>query len=175
MPLDQSYPIAFRTQCVGERKNRIINDGVVPILMRHRRLLRRGMRGELMETSQILFYAILALVLFLYVRRMLFLRSLTKYSPSEVAEKLKQGGIVLLDVRTADERSLSAIKGSLHIPLHELRRRADELQKYKNTEIVCYCATGSRSASAAATLTKLGFKAANMKGGIAEWKFSGLK
>ncbi len=128
-----------------------------------------------MESSQVLFYGFIALLLFLYLRRMLLLRSLTKYAPLEVKEKLKQNSVVLLDVRSAEERKQSAIKGSLHIPLREVRRRADELSKHKDKEIVCYCATGSRSASAAATLKKLGFNAANMKGGIAEWKLSGLQ
>lgn len=128
-----------------------------------------------MEASQILFYGIIALVIFLYARRTLLLRSLKAYTSTEVMERLKENSIVLLDVRTAQERRQSAIKGSVHIPLHELRRRADELQKHRNREIVCYCATGSRSASAAATLKKLGFNAANMKGGLAEWKLSGLQ
>lgn len=128
-----------------------------------------------MEASQILFYGIIALVIVLYARRTLLLRSLKAYTSTEVMERLKENSIVLLDVRTAQERRQSAIKGSVHIPLHELRRRADELQKHRNREIVCYCATGSRSASAAATLKKLGFNAANMKGGLAEWKLSGLQ
>ena len=128
-----------------------------------------------METSQVLLYGVIALLLFLYVRRMLLLRSLKSYSVAEVAEKLKSNGIVLLDVRTPAERQSSSIKGSIHIPLHELRRRSGELEKYKTKEIVCYCASGNRSGSATATLKKMGFNAANMKGGIGEWNFSGLK
>lgn len=128
-----------------------------------------------METSQIIIYGLAALLLFLYTKRMLLLRSLKKYTSAEVAEKLKSNAIILLDVRTADERSRSSIKGSVHIPLHELRRREKELEKYKSREIVCYCATGSRSGSAAATLTKLGYTAANMRGGMAEWNLSGLR
>lgn len=128
-----------------------------------------------METSQIIIYGLAALLLFLYIKRMLLLRSLKKYTPAEVAEKLKSNAIVLLDVRTADERSRSSIKSSIHIPLHELRRREKELEKFKNREIVCYCATGSRSGSATATLTKLGYTVANMRGGMAEWNLSGLK
>ena len=128
-----------------------------------------------MENSQILFYGILALLIFLYVRRMLLLRSFKNYSPKEVAERLKSNSIALVDVRTAAERQSNSIKGSIHIPLHEVRKRSTELEKYKNREIVCYCATGNRSLSAAATLKKLGFTVANMKGGIAEWNYSGLK
>ncbi|MBI5474407.1 MAG: rhodanese-like domain-containing protein [Ignavibacteriae bacterium] len=128
-----------------------------------------------METSQVIIYSVLGLFILLYLRRMLSLRSLKNYSPAEVAEKLKSNSIVLLDVRTAAERQAGSIKGSLHIPLHEIRRRANELEKHKGREIVCYCATGSRSGSAAATLKKLGFTVANMRGGIAEWNYSGLK
>ena len=88
---------------------------------------------------------------------------------------MKSNSIVLLDVRTTGERQSKSIKGSIHVPLHEIRRRADEFKKYGAKEIVCYCASGSRSVSATATLKKLGYNAANMKGGIAEWSFSGLK
>ena len=128
-----------------------------------------------MEPSQIILYAIIALALFLYVRRMFLLRSLRSYTPAEVAEKLKNNSIVLLDVRSVGERQSRSIKGSIHIPLQELRRRSSELEKYKSREIVCYCASGNRSVSATATLNKLGFNAANMKGGIAEWNFSGAR
>ena len=128
-----------------------------------------------MDTSQIILYGIIVLMLFLYVRRMFRLRSLKNYSPAEVAERLRSNNIVLLDVRTAAERQRSTIGGSTHIPLHELRKRSSELEKHKAKEIICYCASGRRSISATATLTKLGFNAANMKGGIAEWNFSGLK
>ncbi|MER3525253.1 MAG: hypothetical protein C4326_14720 [Ignavibacteria bacterium] len=128
-----------------------------------------------MEATQVLFYTFVALILFLYVRRRLFLRSLPQYTPHEAAEKVKQNVAVLLDVRTPDKRRLGAIKGSLHIPLHEVRRRAGGLEKHRNKEIICYCATGSRSLSAAATLKKLGFTTGNLKGGIGEWKLSGLR
>jgi rhodanese-related sulfurtransferase len=128
-----------------------------------------------LDTTQLIIYGVLALLIFLYVRRMLLLRSLKNYTPAEIAEKLKTNDVVLLDVRTAMERQRSSINGSVHIPLHELRTRADELKKYKGKEIVCFCASGNRSISAAATLNKLGFSAANMKGGIAEWRLSGLR
>jgi rhodanese-related sulfurtransferase len=127
-----------------------------------------------LETSQLITYGLLAVVVFLYARKYFMSRSLTQYSAREAAERVKHGEAVLLDVRTAAERRSGSIKGSLHIPVHELSRRSDELKKVGGKEIVCYCATGSRSISAAITLRKLGFTTANMKGGMAEWNFSGL-
>jgi rhodanese-related sulfurtransferase len=79
--------------------------------------------------------------------------------------------VVLLDVRTAKERSASNIHGSIHIPINELAREIDKLERYKSKEIVCFCQTGSRSLVAAARLKKLGFKVAHLAGGMGEWNY----
>jgi rhodanese-related sulfurtransferase len=129
-----------------------------------------------MTSSQIILYVLMALVATLYVKRWLLLRGMKQYSPREVAEAMKHGGSnVLLDVRTTAERQRNSIKGSIHIPLHELGRRVEELNKHRNKEVICYCQSGNRSVSAAARLKKSGFTVANMKGGIAEWNSSGLQ
>jgi len=112
------------------------------------------------------------IVLFFSIRRFLTMRSLRHYSPADLAERLgTDRNLVLLDVRSNSERQHSHIKGSLHIPLHQLASRSDELSKHREKEIICYCQTGSRSVTAASRLNKLGFNAANLKGGIAEWNF----
>lgn len=129
-----------------------------------------------MTTPQVVLYILVAVIVLLYVRRRLTLRGMKQYSPHQVADLMKQAGrAVLLDVRTTAERQRQMIKGSIHIPLHELVRRSGELEKHKNREIVCYCQSGNRSLSAAAKLRNSGFTVANMKGGIAEWNSSGLR
>lgn len=126
-----------------------------------------------MTTAEVFLYALLGLVAFVYVRRIYLRLTLKHYSAAEVAEKLKsEGNLLLLDVRTKQERAQNSIPGSLHIPLHSLSARLGELEKYRHREIVCYCQTGNRSLSAAAKLKKSGFSAANLRGGIAEWNFS---
>ena len=127
-----------------------------------------------MTPAHFIWYSLTALVLVVYVRRWLRHRSITHYTPGEVAARLKNGSnTVLLDVRTAAERGSQSIKGSLHIPLQQLHARIDHLQKFKDKEIICYCRSGNRSLTAAATLRKHGFTTANMKGGITGWNFSG--
>jgi rhodanese-related sulfurtransferase len=123
-----------------------------------------------MSISQILLYAAVALVLLVSLRRFLITRSVTQYSPDRAAERLREGS-VFLDVRTAGERAAHHIKGSLHIPLQTLTTRMDELQRYREREIICYCQTGSRSVLAAARLRKHGYQTANLAGGIVEWNF----
>jgi rhodanese-related sulfurtransferase len=129
-----------------------------------------------MTLAQITLLVLIALVLVFYTRRLLLSRSVTHYTPGEVAAKMRNGSNpVLLDVRTPAERSSQHIKGSLHIPLQELRQRIQELARYKDREIICYCRSGNRSITAAVALRRQGFDSANMKGGIIEWNFSGLK
>ncbi len=121
----------------------------------------------------IVFYILLALVLAVYANRMLKIRALKHYRPSDVDELLRsRANIVLLDVRTQAEHSAGAIKGSVNIPLQSLRSRLEELEKHKQKEIVCYCQTGSRSASAALLLKGNGYTVANMRGGMADWNFA---
>jgi len=122
--------------------------------------------------SQIFLYALLALVVLFYLRRFLLTRTITRYSSAQLADRMKEAGAVLLDVRTTHERQVQLIPGSLHIPLQELARRTEELEKYKSREVICYCQSGNRSLTAAVRLRRFGFNASNLEGGISEWNFS---
>ncbi len=125
--------------------------------------------------GEIVVYIILGLILLLYGRKAFIGRSIQHYTPGEVQERLhRKQDLVLLDVRTEREWKGGHIKGAVHIPLHELTHRTEELEKHRNRQIICYCQTGSRSVSAAVRLKKLGFTTANMKGGLSEWNFSSL-
>ena len=59
---------------------------------------------------------------------------------SELKEKIKNNDstIVILDVRTGAELAgtLPKIEGALHIPVQELGKRFEELEKYKDKETV---------------------------------------
>ncbi|MFZ4619476.1 MAG: rhodanese-like domain-containing protein [Bacteroidota bacterium] len=123
-----------------------------------------------MTSDQIFIYGLLAVMVIFYIRKQLMARSLNNYGGTEAKQKVKSGSI-LLDVRTAGERSSISIPSSVHIPLHELGSRMKELEKYKSKEIICYCASGSRSVSAGIKLKKAGFTVGNLKGGISAWNF----
>jgi len=119
------------------------------------------------EPGQIFVYVLLLAFLGINVRRYLRQRSIPRVEPDAIP-----AGAVLLDVRTPAERSRSSIPGSVHIPLHQLTARVGELEKYRARQIVCYCASGNRSLSAAAALRKQGFDAANLAGGISNWRLT---
>ena len=126
-----------------------------------------------MTSDQIIIYTILGIMILFYVRKQLLMRSLNNYSGTEAKQQVKAGS-VLLDVRTVGERKSSSIPTSIHIPVHELSSRLKELEKHRSKEIICYCASGSRSVSAALKLKKAGFTVGNLKGGIGSWNFSNL-
>ncbi len=68
---------------------------------------------------------------------------------------LSQGARVV-DVRSRAEFSAGARAGSLNIPLDELDRGTNDLDREK--PIILCCASGTRSSMAAAVLKRKGFK-----------------
>lgn len=124
-----------------------------------------------MSVVQIILYVVTALVLISYLRKFINNKKIRHYDSEEILKRLKMNNMVLLDVRTVPERKRDHIKNSIHIPLNQLRSRMEELNKYKNKEIVCYCRSGNRSLNAVVFLQKHGFNAANLRGGITSWNY----
>jgi rhodanese-related sulfurtransferase len=123
--------------------------------------------------SYTLYYVIAGIIILFYGMKKFQARGISQYSPVEVKERVAAGS-VLVDVRTAAERKQSSIAGSIHIPLGELSAKMKSLDKFKSREVILYCASGSRSSSAAAQLKKNGFTVGNLKGGIGAWNYANL-
>ena len=92
-------------------------------------------------------------------------------TPNELAARLRSANPPrLLDVRQPDEHAFSALPNSTLIPLDELLERADEIEGWKDEEVVVYCHHGIRSANAIAQLRAAGFtNLHNLSGGIDRW------
>jgi sulfur-carrier protein adenylyltransferase/sulfurtransferase len=88
--------------------------------------------------------------------------------PVEVKTKIDRGdNFVLIDVREPHEYQICSIPTAKLIPLGQLPQRLGELDR--DIEIVAHCKSGMRSAKAVDLLTRNGFRARNMKGGILAW------
>ena len=72
-----------------------------------------------------------------------------------------------LDVRRDEERELSHI-GGIHIPLHDLESRFNELPHDK-LPLIVYCHHGVRSLHATQFLKFHGYDALSLRGGIDAW------
>ena len=74
---------------------------------------------------------------------------------------------LLLDVRTEEELDIVALPDAKHIPLHELDQRLDDIDAWREKEVICMCHHGGRSAMAQHILLKKGFTdVKNLVGGI---------
>ncbi|MFW9971526.1 MAG: rhodanese-like domain-containing protein [Candidatus Odinarchaeota archaeon] len=85
--------------------------------------------------------------------------------------------LVILDVREQWEYNINHLCDSLLIPVSEIDARINELEAYKDTEIIVYCKGGSRSAQASQNLVdNYNFtKIYNMLGGIDAWCAAGYE
>ena len=92
---------------------------------------------------------------------------------TELQNMQSDSGITLIDVRTDAEVANGIIEGAVHIPLHLVPNKLQELDSAK--PVVFYCQSGGRSAQASAFLAGKGFEQVyNLKGGISAWKTEGL-
>lgn len=102
--------------------------------------------------------------------------SVVEVAPQDAWERLRgETPVYLLDVREADERSQGAIEGAAWIPRGLLEMRAEAQLADKTRPVLVYCAGGTRSVLACATLRALGFSTpVSVAGGFSAWKQSGL-
>lgn len=95
-------------------------------------------------------------------------------SVGELKKRLDQSeSINLLDVRESDERAEFNIGGTF-LPLGQiLSLQTDEIDDWKDQEVICYCRSGNRSMQAAMMLESLGFtNVKNLQGGMVAWQES---
>ncbi|MGC3998617.1 MAG: rhodanese-like domain-containing protein [Anaeromyxobacter sp.] len=85
---------------------------------------------------------------------------------SEIVKQKLAAGALILDVRTPGEFAGGAYPGAKNIPVQELGARLSEVPKGK--PIVVYCASGMRSASAAALLQRSGYADVVNAGGLGD-------
>lgn len=87
---------------------------------------------------------------------------------SEAYELLTRGDAVeIIDVRQAEEYRQGHVEPSRLIPLGDLTRRVDELDRSKT--LLMLCRSGNRSGLATQQLAARGFNVRNISGGILAW------
>jgi phage shock protein E len=102
-------------------------------------------------------------------------KSITEISPTDAAAKSKSGGAVIVDVREKDEWDEEHIPDAVHMSRGMLELDIEEKVPDPNTTVICHCGGGGRSALAAESLQKMGYKnVRSMAGGFKAWKTVGL-
>lgn len=112
--------------------------------------------------------AIIALIAFTEVRR--FTQGYKIITPAEAVTLINRKEALVLDVRTANERSQGSIINAKHVPINVLPQQADNLTKDKDQPILVFCKMGNRSSGACKLLLKNSYTDVyNLKGGINAW------
>ncbi|MGC9215190.1 rhodanese-like domain-containing protein [Acidithiobacillus sp.] len=95
--------------------------------------------------------------------------------PATAVQLINHEDAVIIDVREQKEWSQGHLPGARHIPLGDLPKYMQDLEKHRGHHVICQCASGMRSSRAAASLKKAGFdKIYSLRGGIGAWRSAGL-
>lgn len=87
-------------------------------------------------------------------------------------EDMKNGGTVLIDVRTDEEWAAGHAEGAIHLEL--TRIEAGEMPGVPKDKTICvYCAAGGRAETAKGILISQGFNKVKNIGGLRDWKLAG--
>src|SRR2546428_9818877 len=102
-------------------------------------------------------------------------RNITEISPEDAAAKLQDHAAVIVDVRDKDEWDEEHIPHAIHLSRGTLELDIEEKIPDPNAVIITHCGGGGRSALAAESLQKIGYKnVRSMAGGLKAWKTAGL-
>ena len=102
-------------------------------------------------------------------------KNITEISPQDAATKSKSGEVVIVDVREQDEWDEEHIPGAIHMSRGTIELDIEEKVSDTSAMIICHGGGGGRSALAADSLQKMGYKnVRSMAGGFKAWKAAGL-
>jgi rhodanese-related sulfurtransferase len=101
--------------------------------------------------------------------------ALERVSGGELMQRVRNGEVMVLDVRPAEEYRAGHIPGARSVPVRELSKRLAELPK--DREIVAYCRGPQcvMAIEAVELLRKKGFRAQRMEQGVLAWRARGWR
>lgn len=96
-------------------------------------------------------------------------RGVKQLEITELHDRLREANAQFIDVRNREIYERFHIFNFENIPLRDLKKRADELDKDK--KVIVICQTGQQANTAAKRLKRLGFKdIEHVKRGISSWE-----
>lgn len=97
----------------------------------------------------------------------------TNLTPEQVAQGLKEGRMLLVDVRELNETSLESYPDAVVVPLSSFD--PSDIPDPQGKQVVFACRSGRRSITASVAAQDAGYPYnAHLAGGILGWKAAGL-
>lgn len=95
--------------------------------------------------------------------------------PADAVRLINDQNALVLDVRGVADFKKGHILNALNIPAARLAERINEIGKYKDRPVLCYCALGTVAPAACTRLRELGFATVySLKGGLNAWQGASL-
>jgi rhodanese-related sulfurtransferase len=93
----------------------------------------------------------------------------------ELVRRVRSGDVTVIDVRPREEYAAAHIPGAISMPLADLPKRLQELQKRR--EVVAYCRGPYcvMALDAVDLLRRKGFRALRLEHGVSEWRARGWR
>jgi rhodanese-related sulfurtransferase len=102
-------------------------------------------------------------------------KNIIEIRPTDAATKMKSGDAVIVDVREKEEWDEEHIPGAIHLSRGTVELEIEEKFQDLDKTIITHCGGGGRSALAAESLQKMGYRnVRSMAGGFKAWKAAGL-
>ena len=122
-----------------------------------------------------LFYAfsaaLLALMLVEFIRAK---RGQARLAPTDAVLMINKKNAIVIDIRANEIFRKGHIVDALSVPAHDLTEASKKLDKYKSKPVIVVCSNGVDSQKAAANLTKQGYTAFILTGGMRAWSGAAL-
>lgn len=122
----------------------------------------------MLEIENLIQWIIIIGVAIIVARRFMPAKGVQSITSQEAQKLMKDKNVQFIDVRTPGEFRANHRKPFKNIPLSDLKRRSDEINREHSVVLVCQ--SGMRSSKAAKLLKKQGYnKLYNVKGGMGAW------
>jgi rhodanese-related sulfurtransferase len=98
-----------------------------------------------------------------------------RLSPADAVRLINDQNAVVLDVRGPADFKKGHILNAINIPAARLDERLNEIARFRERPLLCYCALGTVAPQACAKLRGLGFATVYvLKGGLNAWQGASL-
>lgn len=119
--------------------------------------------------SALTFAAVGVFLLVIIVELLRAKQSIQDISPLKATQMINHDNAVIVDTRPNDAFRLGHIIDAVTIPANEIKQLPKKLEKLKTRPIIIVCARGLESRKIATFLTKNGYNAHSLAGGLRAW------
>lgn len=111
----------------------------------------------------------IVLVLLMIVEFLRLKQQAARVEPSRAVQLINRENAVVIDVRSQENFKSGHIIDALSYPANTVLENTKKIERFRAKPLIIVCATGIESQKIASTLTKQGYNAYSLAGGLRAW------